>query len=60
VHTKPGKRWAARRKDDGTWELVPPRPKSKLNAEIESRPKPPYPDDTRDSYSRNVGGNFVG
>ena len=56
---KPGKRWAARRREDGSWELVPPQPKPKMKLTTEAKPKPPQPDDPRDSYSRGVGGPWV-
>ena len=51
----PGRRWGARRRPDGSWELVPPRPKPKLRATEAARPKPPYPGDPRTIDERTFG-----
>ena len=56
-----GRRWGARRRPDGSWELVPPpRPKPRLTATEAARPKPPFPDDPRDSFTRNAGPYWPG
>ncbi len=31
-----------------------------LKTTVETKPKPPEPDDPRTAYERNVGGNYIG
>jgi len=56
--------WLARERD-GDWEVVriplPPGQRiDPLKATVETKPKPPEPDDPRTSFDRNVGGPYGG
>jgi hypothetical protein len=58
--------WMPREQDDGEWTVVSLRlpkgagPPAPLKATVETKPKPPEPDDPRPAYWRNVGGPWVG
>jgi hypothetical protein len=54
-------RWIAREGNDGGWEVVkvkmPPGMRvDPLKGTVETKPKPPQPDDPRSPYERNIGG----
>ena len=57
-------RFLPREGDDGAWNVVkiglPPVPDEPLGQETRADEKPPTGDDPRDTYSRNVGGPWVG
>src|SRR4051794_1148466 len=54
-------RWIARERSEGSWEVVkvkmPPGMRvDPVKATVETKPKPPQPDDPRTPYERNIGG----
>jgi hypothetical protein len=54
-------RWAPREAEQGGWEVVkitlPPGMRvDPVKATVESKPRPPEPDDPRTPYERNIGG----
>jgi hypothetical protein len=56
-------RWFARGDSNGGWVVVkvPVPPGTRVDpllATVETKPKPPQPDDPRTSHERNVGGNY--
>jgi len=58
-------RWLPREAENGEWSVVKvamPGGASidPLKATVETKPKPPQPDDPRSAYERNVGGNYIG
>ena len=58
-------RWMPRESEAGGWSVVKvamPGGASidPLRATVETKPKPPEPDDPRSAYERNVGGNYIG
>jgi hypothetical protein len=57
--------WMVRADAEGSWTVVkvglPPGTRvDPLAATTEARPRPPQADDVRDSFSRNVGGPYMG
>jgi hypothetical protein len=57
-------RFVPRKAEDGTWSVakigLPPADNAALTAETRADEKPTTADDPRDSFSRNVGGPWVG
>jgi hypothetical protein len=54
-------RWVPRKGEEGGWEVVkvklPPGMRvDPVKATVETKPRPPEPDDPRTPYDRNIGG----
>lgn len=57
---RPDSTWIVYEAEPGNWGIakVPLRPQTPTGARVESKPKPPEPDDTRSAMQRNIGGPY--